>query len=251
MTSDRPYRKGTSFANAIAEISRCAGSQFDPEVVRAFLDIGEAGLVKIRTTCASRRRKAARRTAPGAAPARPAARRGVRRRTARPSGTGRAATPCGARCATCGSRSPIAATCAARTACRRRSTRGCRRPQILSFEELSALVDRFVALGVDKVRLTGGEPLVRRDLPALVTLLAAKPALSDLALTTNGVLLAEQARALQAGGAAAPHGQPGHAASPSVFRALTRRDAHARGAGGHRGRRAAPASPAASSSTRW
>jgi response regulator RpfG family c-di-GMP phosphodiesterase len=48
MTSDRPYRKGTTFANAIAEIQRCAGSQFDPEVVRAFLDIGEAGLMKIR-----------------------------------------------------------------------------------------------------------------------------------------------------------------------------------------------------------
>jgi response regulator RpfG family c-di-GMP phosphodiesterase len=48
MTSDRPYRKGTSFANAVAEIKRCAGTQFDPEVVRAFLDIGEAGLIKIK-----------------------------------------------------------------------------------------------------------------------------------------------------------------------------------------------------------
>ncbi len=48
MTSDRPYRKGTTFANAIAEIQRCAGSQFDPEVVKAFLDIGETGLMKIR-----------------------------------------------------------------------------------------------------------------------------------------------------------------------------------------------------------
>ncbi len=48
MTSDRPYRKGTSFANAISEIERCKGTQFDPEVVRAFLDIGEAGLVAIR-----------------------------------------------------------------------------------------------------------------------------------------------------------------------------------------------------------
>jgi hypothetical protein len=48
MTSDRPYRKGTTFANAIAEITRCAGTQFDRDVVRAFLDIGEQGLIKIR-----------------------------------------------------------------------------------------------------------------------------------------------------------------------------------------------------------
>jgi response regulator RpfG family c-di-GMP phosphodiesterase len=48
MTSDRPYRKGTTFANAIQEIHRCAATQFDPEVVKAFLDIGEAGLVKIK-----------------------------------------------------------------------------------------------------------------------------------------------------------------------------------------------------------
>jgi response regulator RpfG family c-di-GMP phosphodiesterase len=48
MTSDRPYRMGTSFSNAIHEIQRCAGTQFDPEVVRAFVSIGEAGLVKIK-----------------------------------------------------------------------------------------------------------------------------------------------------------------------------------------------------------
>lgn len=48
MTTDRPYRMGTSFANAIQEIKRCAGTQFDPEVVKAFLDIGEEGLRKIR-----------------------------------------------------------------------------------------------------------------------------------------------------------------------------------------------------------
>lgn len=71
--------------------------------------------------------------------------------------------------------------------------------EILSFEELSSLVDRFVALGVKKVRLTGGEPLVRRDLPSLVKLLAAKP-LEELALTTNGVLLGEQAGALKEAG---------------------------------------------------
>src|SRR5690242_6127992 len=74
------------------------------------------------------------------------------------------------------------------------------RRDMLQFEEISALVDRFIALGVDKVRLTGGEPLLRRDLSTLVRLLAAKTGLRDLALTTNGVLLAEQIDALSAAG---------------------------------------------------
>jgi cyclic pyranopterin phosphate synthase len=74
------------------------------------------------------------------------------------------------------------------------------REDVLTFEEISALVDVFISLGVDKVRLTGGEPLLRRDLSTLVRLLAAKPGLSDLALTTNGVLLAEQINALKAAG---------------------------------------------------
>jgi response regulator RpfG family c-di-GMP phosphodiesterase len=55
MTSDRPYRQGTSFGNAMAEITRCAGTQFDPEVVRAFLDIGEAGLRRIRDDMIARK----------------------------------------------------------------------------------------------------------------------------------------------------------------------------------------------------
>src|SRR5947209_7130841 len=74
------------------------------------------------------------------------------------------------------------------------------REDVLHFEEISALVDVFLALGVDRLRLTGGEPLLRRDLPALVRMLAAKPGLADLALTTNGVLLAEHAGALAAAG---------------------------------------------------
>jgi GTP 3',8-cyclase len=74
------------------------------------------------------------------------------------------------------------------------------REDVLHFEETSALVDVFLSLGVDKVRLTGGEPLLRRDLPALVGMIAAKPGLRDLALTTNGVLLAAQADALAAAG---------------------------------------------------
>jgi len=53
MTSDRPYRKGTTFANAIQEIQRCTDTQFDPEVVRAFLDIGEVGLMRIKQEMAA------------------------------------------------------------------------------------------------------------------------------------------------------------------------------------------------------
>ena len=74
------------------------------------------------------------------------------------------------------------------------------REDVLHFEEISALVDVFLSLGVDKIRLTGGEPLLRRDLPALVRMIAAKPGLRDLALTTNGVLLADQIDALKAAG---------------------------------------------------
>jgi cyclic pyranopterin phosphate synthase len=74
------------------------------------------------------------------------------------------------------------------------------RPDVLHFEEISALVDVFLSLGVDTVRLTGGEPLLRRDVPALVRLIAAKHGLKDLALTTNGILLADQIDALKAAG---------------------------------------------------
>ncbi len=74
------------------------------------------------------------------------------------------------------------------------------RTDILHFEEMSALVDVFALAGVDRVRLTGGEPLLRRDLPQLVEMLAAKPAIRDLALTTNGVALADQASALRRAG---------------------------------------------------
>jgi cyclic pyranopterin phosphate synthase len=74
------------------------------------------------------------------------------------------------------------------------------RADILDFEEVSRLVDVFAGLGVDRVRLTGGEPLVRRDLPQLVRVLASKPRIRDLALTTNGVLLADHAAELRAAG---------------------------------------------------
>src|SRR5262249_59294764 len=74
------------------------------------------------------------------------------------------------------------------------------RENILSFEEIADLGEIFADLGVDKVRLTGGEPLLRKDLHRLVAMLAANPRLRDLALTTNGILLAEQAEPLRAGG---------------------------------------------------
>src|SRR5206468_5703470 len=74
------------------------------------------------------------------------------------------------------------------------------REDVLHFEETSALLDVFLALGIEKVRLTGGEPLLRRDIPALVRMIASKPGLADLALTTNGVLLADQIDALKEAG---------------------------------------------------
>jgi cyclic pyranopterin phosphate synthase len=100
------------------------------------------------------------------------------------------------------------------------------REEILHFEEIARLVDVFSGLGVDKVRLTGGEPLLRRDLPRLIGMLASRPAIRDLAITTNGVLLAEQAPALRAAGL--------HRVTvsldtlnPDRFATLTRRTHHA------------------------
>jgi len=74
------------------------------------------------------------------------------------------------------------------------------REDVLHFEEISTLVDVFISLGIDRLRLTGGEPLLRRDLASLVAMLSTKPALRDLALTTNGILLAEQIDDLKAAG---------------------------------------------------
>ena len=74
------------------------------------------------------------------------------------------------------------------------------REDILQFEEIDRLVDQFLILGTNKVRLTGGEPLLRRDLPSLIERLARKPAISDLAMTTNAVLLAAAAGDLKKAG---------------------------------------------------
>ena len=74
------------------------------------------------------------------------------------------------------------------------------RAEILTFEEIARLVRVLASLGVDEVRLTGGEPLVRRDLPKLVEMLADIPGVRDLSLTTNGVLLDRLAGPLVAAG---------------------------------------------------
>jgi cyclic pyranopterin phosphate synthase len=70
------------------------------------------------------------------------------------------------------------------------------RSELLSFEEIERFVRVATTLGIDKIRLTGGEPLVRRDLPVLVEKLAKVPGIVDVGLTTNGVLLAPMARTL-------------------------------------------------------
>src|SRR5262245_6473767 len=70
------------------------------------------------------------------------------------------------------------------------------RPELLRFEEIERLTRLFVARGVEKVRITGGEPLLRAELPRLIESLARIEGLRDLTLTTNGVLLAAQAAAL-------------------------------------------------------
>ncbi len=101
------------------------------------------------------------------------------------------------------------------------------RETLLSFEEINRLVEIFAEFGVDKVRLTGGEPLLRRDLPTLIRLLRQQAAIQDIALTTNGILLDEQAESLRDAGL--------HRLTvsldtlkPGKFRDLTKRDSFER-----------------------
>lgn len=75
-----------------------------------------------------------------------------------------------------------------------------RREEILSYEELAAIVEAAASVGVRRIRLTGGEPLVRRDLSRLVALIAAVPGIEDIALSTNGLLLEAQLSELMAAG---------------------------------------------------
>jgi cyclic pyranopterin phosphate synthase len=74
------------------------------------------------------------------------------------------------------------------------------RDQILTYEEIVQIVATMAPLGLRRVRITGGEPLVRRDIPELARMIAAVPGIDDLSLSTNGVLLEEQADALRAAG---------------------------------------------------
>src|SRR5258708_6015134 len=74
------------------------------------------------------------------------------------------------------------------------------RAELLTFEELTRLGRVFAGLGARKLRLTGGEPLLRRDLERLVAMLAGIDGIADIALTTNGALLAGKAEALAAAG---------------------------------------------------
>jgi GTP 3',8-cyclase len=74
------------------------------------------------------------------------------------------------------------------------------RAEILTFEEIERLVRIFAGLGVDKIRLTGGEPLLRHDLEVVVSKVAAVPGVHDLAMTTNGFLFSRKAHQLKAAG---------------------------------------------------
>jgi GTP 3',8-cyclase len=97
---------------------------------------------------------------------------------------------------------------------------------ILTFEEIARVVGVFTALGVEKVRLTGGEPLLRHDLATLTGMLAKNPAIRDLALTTNGLLLARQADVLKRAGLGRVTVSL-DTLRPERMRALARSDRHA------------------------
>jgi GTP 3',8-cyclase len=99
------------------------------------------------------------------------------------------------------------------------------RQQILSFEEIAKLAGIFAELGVERVRLTGGEPLLRQNLSRLVAMLANDQRIRDLALTTNGVLLVRQARQLKEAGLQRITVSL-DTLRPDRFRALTRSSTH-------------------------
>jgi cyclic pyranopterin phosphate synthase len=97
--------------------------------------------------------------------------------------------------------------------------------QLLTFEEIERVVRIAVTLGIDRLRLTGGEPLVRRDLPLLVAALSQIPGIVDIGLTTNGMLLSELAQPLRQAGLRRLNISL-DALDPEVFRRVTRRDGY-------------------------
>ena len=109
------------------------------------------------------------------------------------------------------------------TYCMPESVRFLPREDLLTFEEIERIVRVAAGLGVDKVRLTGGEPLVRRDLPRLVERLVDVPGIKDVGLTTNGILLAPMARSLRDAGLRRINVSL-DTMDPARFRELTRRD---------------------------
>jgi cyclic pyranopterin phosphate synthase len=116
------------------------------------------------------------------------------------------------------------------------------RESILTFEETARLARVFVSLGVTKLRLTGGEPLLRHDLPTLTAMLAAIPEVQDLAMTTNGLLLAPQAGALRLAGLRRVTVSL-DTLRPERMRELARSDRHADVVAGIRAARAAGFAP--------
>jgi GTP 3',8-cyclase len=97
------------------------------------------------------------------------------------------------------------------------------RTQLLSFEEITRFVAAAVPLGIDKLRLTGGEPLLRKDLPRLVAMLAAIPGVNDLGFTTNALLLERMAEPLRTAGLGRLNVSL-DTLDPERFRELSRRD---------------------------
>jgi GTP 3',8-cyclase len=95
--------------------------------------------------------------------------------------------------------------------------------ELLSFEEITRFVEIVAPLGINKLRLTGGEPLLRRDLPRLAEMLGRVPGIDDISLTTNGLLLAQQAQALHDAGLRRINISL-DTLDPVRFREITRRD---------------------------
>lgn len=114
--------------------------------------------------------------------------------------------------------------------------------ELLTFEEIERIVRIGTTLGIDRIRLTGGEPLVRRDLHVLVKKLSAIPGIVDIGMTTNGIFLEEQARELHEAGLRRLNVSL-DALDPEVFRRVTRRDGYERVIAGIEAARAAGFSP--------